>query len=427
MSEEIWYKVREKSVNEVKNKEIITTKRVVIMETYRDNDGIEFQIPSILNGYLYESFKNTSINNAKNAAYVLCSFLNYVKLQVIEDDDELFEAIKKKGLYGLDFYHVASYLNFCLDIKNNADSTVKSYEKQILKFYKYLKDAGILGKSVKLTYVLAKVQGSNKKKLIIENPFDKKGTKVHYSGNKKGRKIKLNNMEEHIWQLFLEVSEKYEPSITLAIAYQMFGGLRRGEIVNLCLNSVKKERSFDRSMMCLFIRDNQENIFNTKDVELDKCQVKKERDQQVFNFNSRLHEYYNKHLKLRENILKVNKKKTEALFVDNNGDAMDGKTYQRFWSRVKRRFLIALKESSYSYYYDFCNQESVWSTHIGRGIFTNLCLEYGLAKTARELANLRGDRNEKSSIPYIDLFKQAKKIIKTLNILGEDVEGEKYR
>ena len=67
-----------------------------------------------------------------------------------------------------------------------------------------------------------------------------------------------------------------------------------------------------------------------------------------------------------------------------------------------------------------------WSTHIGRGIFTNLCLEYDLAKNAKELANLRGDFSELSAQPYIDEFKKIKTINKSFEKISEERLNKKW-
>lgn len=414
------YKVREKMVKTLRAGKIIETKYPVIIEEFTNEDGSKIELPSSLNGYLYNSFKNSPISNAKNAADVICPFLNYVKLQVIEEDSELFMLLREKGLYGLNFYHAASYLNYCIEVREVSRSTALRYTDQILDFYQYLMELNILDKSVKFTYLLVKTSGK-KQKRVRENPFKNALYKVHYPTNNKKKKIKLNNMEEHIWQLFLQVSEKYAPEITLGIAFQMFGGLRRGEVVNLKIDSIRQQRQIDTSSMTLYIRRNQAELFGNRDIEISKCGVKKERDQEVFNFNSKLYLYYENHIKLRDKVLKEKGIDCNALFVDKNGYAIDGVTYERLWRKIKKKFLIELEENSYSLYLEYCTDDNIWGTHIGRGIFTNLCLEHNLAKNARELANLRGDKHEDSSQPYIDKFKKSKYVFKALNVIGQDI------
>ena len=215
--------------------------------------------------------------------------------------------------------------------------------------------------------------------------------------------------------------------ITLGIAFQMFGGLRRGEVVNLTLRAVKEKRSakdsYDESRMILLIRNRQSELFNSMEkIDLSKCGVKKERDQQVINFNGKLYDYYRKHMKLRDKILDKTKSNTKALFVDENGSPMSGAKYEQQWAKVKKEFLKSLELNSYSYYSEFSKDNSIWSTHIGRGIFSNLCLIYGLAKTADELKNWRGDEHPDSSKPYIDTFKVSGLILKSLNLISEDTK-----
>jgi hypothetical protein len=118
-------------------------------------------------------------------------------------------------------------------------------------------------------------------------------------------------------------------------------------------------------------------------------------------------------LALRHKILSKTASSTSALFVDDNGYPMDGYVYEKKWDKVKRYFLKSVEESSYGDYIFLKRRK--WRTHIGRGIFTNLCLENGLAETARELASLRGDSFVDSAQAYIDECKIASVVLGSLN------------
>lgn len=414
------YKVKEKEISEVVGNSLEKKKIAVIYEEYINDNGVSIEIPSSLNRYL-RKWKEVSINNAKNIADTLCPFLNYVKMQVIEDDDENFNILKEKGLYGLNFYHAASYIQHCISVKKNKLSTVEQYTIRILDFYDYLVDLDVLDKKqVKFKYITRTINGVPRK--FRKNPLKEEPYYVAYPSKENAQLRKIVNMEEHLWLLFLDISEKYAPDITFGIALQMFGGLRRGEIVNLIISDIKTTSTKDKSKMDVFIRDRIEELFKDRtDIELAKCSVKKPRNQTVFNFNSKLYKYYENHLINRNKLLSENKRITPALFVDKEGQAMSGVRYEQRWGKVKKEFLKALELDSYSSYIGL--SKFIWGTHIGRGIFTNLCLTYGLAKDSRTLANLRGDKYLYSSQPYIDEFKKAKIITQTLNIMAEDVEG----
>ena len=62
-----------------------------------------------------------------------------------------------------------------------------------------------------------------------------------------------------------------------------------------------------------------------------------------------------------------------------------------------------------------------WSTHIGRGIFSNMTSE--VAGNAAEIAVMRGDKNLNSSIVYItDTSVIEKKVVSLMEKFYEDLE-----
>lgn len=404
---------------------VVKSDRVIIYEELRDDEGNELiKIPSSLNCFL-EKWKRTSINNAKNHADTVCAFLNYIKIQCEDGDDEEFQVLEKQGLYGLNFYHAYRFLDYCIAMKNIRRDTANQYTNRILDFYEFLLESDILDKKkVRFEYSYDKVQGSSKKRRRRKNPLIKPPYNLAYPSQENTKLRKLVNMDEHLWQLFIEVSRKHAPDITFGIALQISGGLRRGEVVNLTLHSIKRKRKFDKdeSKMELVIQDRGDELFGDReDVNRTKCEVKKPRNQTAYNFDKGLYDKYEKHIQIRTKILAETGGNTTALFVDENGRAMSGERYEKRWAKVKREFIKVLKESVYAQHLEFL--EMAWGTHIGRGIFTNLCLEYGLAKSARELANLRGDKGIDSSQPYIDEFNKRKIVIKSLNTMANDVGG----
>ncbi|GKX66903.1 hypothetical protein [Inconstantimicrobium mannanitabidum] len=414
------YKVKEKEVTDICFGKKIRNRKAVIVEKYTDDFGVVVEIPSCLNKLLVR-FRNKSINNAKNLAEVICPFLNFVKLQIIEENDPKFNILIQKGIYGLNFYHASKYLNYCIMVKEIKRITAIQYTQRILEFYENLIDLGVLDKNeVEIKYNFITIEKVGRKKIYRENPFMREPYVVCYPSKNQIKLNKIVNMEEHLWQLFLQTSEIFAPDITLGIAFQMFGGVRRGEIVNLSIQDIIPTSIIDKNKINIKIQDRSKEFFELREkVEISKCGVKKTRLQQVINFNGRLNIYYENHLKLRDKILKKSGQVTTALFIDENGLPMSGVRYEQRWAKVKKEFLKALNLNAYRYYTELSENNAIWGTHIGRGIFTNLCLKYGLAKNARELANLRGDTYVYSSQPYIDKFNLVDVINNSLNNLGE--------
>lgn len=407
--ENLRYIVKEKEIRYFEFGKEIIEKQILILQEYTDENGITIELPSCLNKFMIR-WKNTSINNAKNFATTICSFLNFVRMQTAKADDELFAELKYKGIFGLTYYHAANYLNYCITIHNTKYSTIKQYERRILLFYKYLFQNGILTQSD--VYL-------DDPNIKLRNPFTSNMYAVYYPEKTNVKLTKLVNMERTLWQLFIETSEKFAPDITLGIAFQMFGGLRRGELVNITIDDVNTEKIDDDKIMSLLIQNNFLLLFkNRPEIDLSKCQVKRPRKQIVFNFNDKLYDYYENHLHFRNKILKNKRSKTNALFVDENGQAMSGTRYEQRWAKVKKEFLKILEENSYGNYLRMTKY--VWGSHIGRGIFTNLCLIHKLAKDARELANLRGDKNLESAQAYLDEFQHIPQINSAEDYIGEE-------
>ncbi|RUS50876.1 hypothetical protein QI30_18955, partial [Kurthia sp. 3B1D] len=74
-------------------------------------------------------------------------------------------------------------------------------------------------------------------------------------------------------------------------------------------------------------------------------------------------------------------------------------TYSRRFEKVKDAFLESVLKSGNQQDYLLLTSNT-WSTHIGRGIFTNILLDLGLSATQVALA--RGDRNINSALHYVD-------------------------
>lgn len=79
---------------------------------------------------------------------------------------------------------------------------------------------------------------------------------------------------------------------------------------------------------------------------------------------------------------------------------MTAATYRYHFNKLKKKFIDKLKNDSdvrvknYGIYLE--NKD--WSTHIGRGIFSNLVAEY--SENILEIAVSRGDSNLSSSLTY---------------------------
>jgi len=158
----------------------------------------------------------------------------------------------------------------------------------------------------------------------------------------------------------------YSPDIVLGICFQFFGGLRRSEVVNLTRQNIKEQGNG----LILEIRDNQKllfpNIKNTSHI-----QVKNPRNQSLL-MNNLMLNIYKEHLEKLEILeMKGICNNPYYLFVSKRTRLpITGKQYHSKFMKVKKAFLKALSMEENINDYTLLAENS-WSTHIGRGVFTN--------------------------------------------------------
>lgn len=126
----------------------------------------------------------------------------------------------------------------------------------------------------------------------------------------------------------------------------------------------------------------------------------------------------------RKKILDERKIDTPALFINRDGKAMTAESYKYRFNKVKAEFLNYLKIIDDPKYNDYSTFK--WSTHIGRGIFTNFIISQGLCTiqgvfNPRLLADLRGDKNTSSAKDYIDIYNLVRTIELSNNIMVDEL------
>ena len=197
-------------------------------------------IPSSLSEIVYVQYCKNSINTILSKSRTICNFLNYINKQILIAESQEFLNLKERGLYGINLIHASKYLTYLNNFECNSYKTVHGKERTLLEFYDYLINKGLLDKSVYLNHYQSNktVNGISIKVDIIESPFNTPPFSVIYPmRNKKNTKKTLKNLNQAEWELLLELAENEYPEIVLGIAFQIMGGLRCGEIVNLLISS----------------------------------------------------------------------------------------------------------------------------------------------------------------------------------------------
>lgn len=385
------YVVREKTIIESGIREY---KYPVLMEQFILPNNQVIELPSIFNKFTYNKLKNKPISVPKNENSTIAQFLNYIREEVLLGEDSSFEILRYKKINGLSFYHLAKFLNYSIDVCDNSFSTIKQKERRLMNFYKQLTLAELIDVKWKYHVLYDSVEGKNTR--FYERPLDTIEYNVAYPP-KKDDINKIVDLDDYSIDLLLDICEKEVPDILFAIALCMYGGLRKGEVVNL---RVQDLRLFDdKNIMVANIKDRPELFIGRL---LSESGAKKPRNQVILNDNGRLYDYYEKHMKNRLERLSKNNRTTEALFVDTNGRPLTGSNYIHRFAKLKKLFLRAMELNKYAEFTYLA--ENKWGSHICRGIFTNLCVRRGYARSLEELRVLRGDRNTKSSEPYWNAF-----------------------
>lgn len=358
-------------------------------------------------------------------ARTICGFINYLYEQVEIGDSANFNILKEEGLYGLNHGHLASYINYISNKTNKKISyeTVKDKENYLIKFYSFLYNRGITDKKAKINKKLVKSSDSYKRGHYVEiSPFDETDEyTIKYPHKSKEASKILKDMDEDVWNRFLEFAEDKYPNIALGVAFQCMGGLRMGEVINLSVDSLEVCKS--QLHIKVEIEDREAEFFRDRGVNELKSQVKKNRfNQPVFDFNGNLFNLLDKHLKNLANNTKV--KNTSALFVNDDGNPMTGESYYYYFTKLKNDFLEYLEDEGFASLSKKLRKYK-WSSHIGRHIFTNYLIKIGAVSdatgdpVAKYLMVLRGDSNEQSSSVYIDMKTVIEVIISKIRLMSK--------
>lgn len=407
--------VKEHTIQEIVDNSI-AERRVVSIGLCDKNKGIT--VPHPLTDFIlcrYE-YRGVSINTTKAPAYVVCRFLNYILKRITEGDSD-FKNLINTGISGLTLKHGSLYLTNLTESGLKRD-TVLYYENYLKEFYLYLQEKSLLNQNINFQY-----SQNNKGDCFSISPFKSINLETRYPprAHNNNKLVKLKDFGVNRNKLvieFLEESKEVAPKISFALCLQFFGGLRRGEIVNVTRSDL--DIKFRKSLS-VKIRDNRPKLFtHLKDSSAEKPKrlnyLEPHLAKQIILNSDLLWDYYEAHMKdldikLQDNYLK----NPYIMFYDKTGKAMSGRVFEKRFKKVKKSFLKKLamtvgREEDY-----YLLKDSYWSTHIGRGIFTSFLADMGLS--VLQIAIARGDTNINSVLDYIDRTTTIQKIVELQNEL----------
>jgi len=368
--------------------------RTVVTIGVKDIES-EFQVPHPITHFIRQKYqyKGKSLSSQMNPAREIVKFLNFINEQIIIGRSE-FQVIAEKGFRGLQLIHAARYITSCAEKKLAYKYVKSSIERYLIHFYDYLTRMELLDEDIEFSTYVNRLGEE-----VIITPFDHPSFDTQYPSTDDPVKNKLKDFGDDaekrnklIYE-FIEEARRVSPDIAFGIALQIFAGLRRGEVVNLTTATVPTD--FLSGSNYIAILDNQYRLFKYLKSTI-KEQVKRPRLQPVLP-SSYLRELYVIHMKMNAKVKKVN---PYAFFVDNKGRTISGGAYERKFAKVKYAYIDRLA-STPGRYSDFkMLDDTIWGTHIGRGIFTNYLYDMGLDD--RQMAIARGDKSTQSAKDYLD-------------------------
>lgn len=328
------------------------------------------------------------------AADIITRFLNY--------------AIFKKGKT-IDTLTIQDGIDYLDSITETAQKKTQSeYARYLTRFYAFLdKKNALKAVSPEELEYSADREGHR----ILENPFMGR----FIEGTRNDAEL-IHNIEPEYLYTFIRTAMDEVPDIALGIFFQCFGGLRKSEVVSLEYKNISVTTVGDKKSMRLTLKDKdlREDISTAF---LAGC--KRNRVQTVLPaYEDLLWELFEKHKK------RYKKPGCSAVFVDADGKAMTDAVYYRRFCILKDRFIERLRNSdsfdakSYAVYLSTYK----WSTHLCRGIFSNLIAQG--TDNIMEIAVWRGDKDLTSALSYLTDRKQMdKNALKILNELYKEEVG----
>lgn len=332
--------------------------------------------------YVIKELRSVSIKTQIDYSRNISTFLNYY-----------IDNGRKFGINNfseLKYYHLSYFLNYycgCL-----ARNTVINYKNVLSKFYFFLSKEGFLIYCKPEDFIVKeKVLNNGRAINIVEAPLpelDLPEAKV--------RSRNEHDMSPELQSLFLEVAFEEVNIIALGVALQMFAGLRMSEVIRLRYSLIRSYGYYGEKGMLFVLKEDDDGTRPELKNNQGKGYIKRPRIQEAIcppGLISELMKRQRKKYKPKDG--------SDAVFVNSDGKAMSYGSYRYYFGKLKKIFLKRLGNSENPI---LKMQKSVlesrrWSTHIGRGIFSNNLVEVVDNPVLIQL--LRGDTDSSATGIYI--------------------------
>lgn len=375
------YRVKPKDEIDVETGEVIRTFYRPIIYIKNLSEDLEI-MNRPFTFFCYKMYKDNSPTTQKKMLGYVTKFLNYIYFDCEAKIKKLNELTLEHGTEFLNKYaltHDKKETNTCLNC--------------VKKFYIHFT-------SLKL------IPNVDTPTLYESNPFNS------YSGKEKSlNRNPLHDMDLPLVMFFMDLAKVHTPDIVFGVYLQVTGGLRISEVVSLTWNDIEPVGMNGENGFIVNLNDNKRMRSDLKNYHTN-VGVKRPRNQMVLPFGNYQIDLYKKH---RNKYYLKDQSGMDAVFVNKYDLPMTNKNYRDRFNKLKEIFLKSLLEK--------CNRDNDvnllayinklstenWSTHIFRGIYSNVVATY--AKSLIEMMVMRGDKNLNSSLPYIQTSETTKEKI----------------
>ncbi|MBK5501364.1 hypothetical protein [Peribacillus sp. TH14] len=351
------------------------------------------EVPHPITSFIYDKWRFTSVNNQLARAKQLTPFLNYVFI-------ECSSKYRLKSFSDLKIEHGVHFLEYKRK-QGCSRSTIDSYDSTLKHFYEYLSRNGGLNHFNKDDF-----KGEGLKSLFKQHMASLPAPKLEDD--------KARRLEDHHIIPFIYTAIRVADDIALGIYFSIFGGLRGSEVMSIKRSEIKKLGVYGEHGLIVKLKTDAKHAKGSGN------RVKSPGVQPIDAVKQLLSSLYKSHLdRYPEPIDGSN-----SLFVNAWGTAMQYQTYHHKFKKVKEAFIETLINSDnpddklYALNYKSLN----WSTHIGRGTYSNNIAEE--CNHLVEIMRARRDKSPQSVLPYL---MHTQKSIKQLNDdIDEMFEGDAH-
>jgi integrase len=362
--------------------------------------------PNVLTEFINRMYKNDGkhLNSTVKPADKVIAFMNFCFEKASKGESEYINLIEK-GTYGLRVEHASDFLNSkSVGVDTN---TFKDYKIYLNYFFKFLDELNLIEQKIPFEFYKDK-NGSTRFTDIFKH-----SSQIVYSPNRNTENEFGNNQERlkdfglrraEFTLKFISFARHYASDIALGVCFLFLGGVRVSEVTNLTRNSFNSIKEGD---FRLNIKDNSEILFKRiKNVQSNKTKrtnYSKKPTQKILDIPE-LFEIYENHMKKLRFLERAGKiKNKHALFVNEDGEAMTTRSFTKKFNTIRDIFKGSLLGTDE---FEIFNSTK-WSTHIGRGVFTNrrieeLNIDHELHQGLLLLKADRGDTSLFSASDYID-------------------------